>query len=66
MAKKESKKDKKSSMSKSEKIAELEKKIKLIEKTMFEHTSQLSDRNSALARKLNSKQEREKVASPQE
>ena len=56
MAKKGSKKDTKPSKSKNERIAELEKRIKAIEKSMFEHTSQLSQRNSALLRKVNTKE----------
>lgn len=49
---KDSKKNKKSSKSKNERIAELENKIKIIEKTMFEHASQLSERSEALRRKV--------------
>ncbi|MBF0453416.1 MAG: hypothetical protein HQL72_01210 [Magnetococcales bacterium] len=50
--KKDSKKNKKSNMSKRERIALLEKKIKIIEKTMFEQTTQLSERSAALLRKV--------------
>jgi hypothetical protein len=56
MAKKESNKDKNPGKSKNERIAELEKRIKVIEKSMFEHTAQLSERNSALLRKVNNKE----------
>ncbi|MBF0446046.1 MAG: hypothetical protein HQL68_10700 [Magnetococcales bacterium] len=52
MAKTDSKKDKKSEQSKSKRIKELEKKIKAIEKNMFNVTSQLSERNAALLRKV--------------
>ena len=46
MAKKGSKK------SKEERISALEKKIKKIEKTLIEQTSQLSERNAAVLRKV--------------
>ena len=59
MAKKGSKKDKKPGKSKNERIAELEKKIKIIEKTMFDNTSQLSERSSALLRKVSTSKEEE-------
>jgi hypothetical protein len=49
---------KKKSASKNERIAELEKKIKIIEKTMFDHASQLSERNDALLRKVNSEKKK--------
>ncbi|MBF0380999.1 MAG: hypothetical protein HQL69_08270 [Magnetococcales bacterium] len=47
------KKTKKSNKSKNERIAELEKRIKIIEKSMFEFTTQLSERNAATLRKVN-------------
>jgi hypothetical protein len=49
---KDSKKKNKSGKSKNERIADLEKKIKIIEKTMFEQSSQLSERSDALRRKV--------------
>ncbi len=52
MSKKSSKKTKKGSMSKNDRIKELEKRVKAIEKNMFEQTTQLSERNAALLRKM--------------
>jgi|SaaInl7_135m_RNA_FD_contig_41_1071286_length_351_multi_9_in_0_out_0_1 hypothetical protein len=42
----------KSRKSKNERIKDLEKKIKVIEKNMFNISEQLSERNDALLRKL--------------
>jgi hypothetical protein len=57
MAKKASKKNHRSEKSKNKRIAKLEKKTKMIEKTMLELTSQLSERGAALLRKVQSKKD---------